>query len=324
MQFSVVIPCHNARETIAAALHSVAAQTLAALEIIVVDDSSSDDSVEIARASGVEFTLVSVQVRNAGAARNAGIAQARGDWIALLDADDEWLPHHLEQAAALLEKGEAVAYMANHRFRSEWGERSGSRHHLRFSHPGMTGDQWVQLQPRGFHFGHSTVIYRRARVLEVGGFEESLVRQEDLDLWLRVVGGAKWAYGAQESAIYRVDSPGSLTKDVWLCQFLYLQVWLKNREAFPTEAAATMVSDAARLLMSLSFVDGTREQFRAAKEIAEPHLTPNLRLFYKLAPLVPWPMRLGIRLKRFWTGRQAARRRMRALASLQSQVPAQG
>ena len=319
MQISVVIPCHNARDTIGAALRSVAAQSLAPRQIIVVDDSSSDDSVARARASGVEFELVGVEARNAGAARNAGIARASGTWIALLDADDEWLPHHLETAAALLQAGEAVAYMANHRFRSAHGERSGSRHHLKISHAAMTGEQWVQLQPNGFHFGHSTVLYRRARVLEVGGFDETLARQEDLDLWLRVVQGRAWAYGADEAAIYRMDSPGSLTKDVRLCQSLYLQVWLKNRAAYPLAATDELIRESARLLMSLSFVDGPRAEFRAAWELAGPHLAPKFRRFYAFAPLARWPLQHLIRLKRWWTWRQAARRRLRALAAQQQQ-----
>ena len=309
MKISVVIPCHNARETIAAALLSVAAQDLAAHEIILVDDSSSDGSVEAARASGVLFELVEVSVRNAGAARNAGIARASGDWVAFLDADDVWLPHHLEQAMALLSRGQEVAWMANHCF-SRGGRHEplpvGMRHRLLESCGGLSGAQWVMLQRGGFHFGHSTVVYRRERVLEVGGFDTAYQRQEDLDLWLRVVDGKTWAYGAKVAAVYRVDTPGSLTKDPLLCEFFYLRAWLKNRAVAP-DVTAKLIAGSARRLMGLSFVDGTRADFRAASPLARPHLPRSLRAFYALAPLARPLFRGAIRLKRRWVEQRGPR-----------------
>src|SRR6476469_3757189 len=101
MRVSVIIPCHNAGRWIAQTLHSVAAQTYPAHEVIVIDDGSTDDSIAEIQRSGIPLTLLNVTVHNAAAARNAGIEVAKGDWIALLDADDLWYPNHLARAVEL-------------------------------------------------------------------------------------------------------------------------------------------------------------------------------------------------------------------------------
>ena len=92
---SVIVPCYNGRRYLAEALDSVLTQTHRALEVIVVDDGSTDDSPRIAQGYGNRVSLV--QQSNAGpaAARNAGIARATGDLLAFIDQDDLWLPDKL-------------------------------------------------------------------------------------------------------------------------------------------------------------------------------------------------------------------------------------
>src|SRR5215813_11903811 len=114
MRISVVIPCHNAERWISDALQSVAHQTYRAQEIIVVNDSSRDNSVAAIKASNVDLRLLHVDAQNAAVARNVAIECARGEWVALLDADDSWYPNHLARAVALLEGGDDVAFMSSH------------------------------------------------------------------------------------------------------------------------------------------------------------------------------------------------------------------
>ena len=123
MRISVIIPCHNAERWIAHTLRSVAAQTYPAHEVIVIDDSSTDNSIAEVGRSGVSVTLLHVVARNAAAARNAGIEAASGDWIALLDADDMWYPNHLARAVQLLRDSEDIAFMSNHDWIGLQGER---------------------------------------------------------------------------------------------------------------------------------------------------------------------------------------------------------
>ena len=100
---SVVIPAYNAERTIAQTIASALAQTITDIEVIVVDDGSEDDTVGVAKSIGDPRVRVARQ-RNTGsaAARNKGINQANGEWVAFLDADDLWVPHKLERQLELL------------------------------------------------------------------------------------------------------------------------------------------------------------------------------------------------------------------------------
>ena len=102
--FSVIIPVYNRAHVLGRALSSVFAQTCQDFEIVVVDDGSSDDpAAVIAQFNDPRIGYIRQKNRGGGAARNAGIDAARGRFIAPLDSDDEFLPHHLERMQALLE-----------------------------------------------------------------------------------------------------------------------------------------------------------------------------------------------------------------------------
>ena len=102
--FSVIIPVYNRAHVLGRALKSVFAQSCQDFEIVVVDDGSSDDpAAVIARFADPRITYIRQRNRGGGAARNAGIDAARGQFIAPLDSDDEFLPGHLARMKALLE-----------------------------------------------------------------------------------------------------------------------------------------------------------------------------------------------------------------------------
>ncbi len=94
---SVVIPCYNAAPFLRETIDSVLAQTHPALEVIVIDDGSTDDSANIAESYGPPVRVIRQHNQGESVARNRGMDEAKGDWIALLDADDLWLPHKLER-----------------------------------------------------------------------------------------------------------------------------------------------------------------------------------------------------------------------------------
>src|SRR6201994_3251093 len=102
-RLSVVIPAFNAATTIRAAVRSTLSQTMPVLEVIVVDDGSTDATAEVVAAmEDPRVRLVSRANGGPSAARNAGIAAARGEWVAFLDSDDLWLPRYVETATAAL------------------------------------------------------------------------------------------------------------------------------------------------------------------------------------------------------------------------------
>ena len=107
---SVVIPLYNKRETIVNTLSTVMSQTSTYFEVIIVDDGSSDDSVQLINDNFSDSRIRIISQTNAGVsvARNRGIEEAKGDWVAFLDADDEWLPTYLEHVAyAVLSSNDA-------------------------------------------------------------------------------------------------------------------------------------------------------------------------------------------------------------------------
>ena len=203
MEISVVIPCHNAGRWIASALRSVAQQTYPAREIIVINDRSTDDLLAQIEESGVPVKLLHVDAGNAAVARNAGIEVAKGDWIALLDADDVWYPNHLARAAGLLSKTHDVAFMSNHDWIGLHDELlpvpEEFRCKLTAPCSGMDVEQFFQLTDNGFHFGHSTVLYRLDRVRAAGMFDPSQRRRHDSDLWIRMIADQTWTYDTVES-----------------------------------------------------------------------------------------------------------------------------
>jgi glycosyltransferase involved in cell wall biosynthesis len=111
--FAVVIPSRNSRATILRALESVSRQTYPPEEIILVDDGSTDGSAELVRASYPSVVIHSQIQAGAGQSRNVGIDLATSDWVAFLDADDMWLPHHLESLASCAKRFPEVDFLGS-------------------------------------------------------------------------------------------------------------------------------------------------------------------------------------------------------------------
>jgi glycosyltransferase involved in cell wall biosynthesis len=300
MKVSVVIPCHNAGLWIATALRSVAQQTRAAHEIIVIDDASDDNSLAQIEASGIPVKLLHVNVRNAAVTRNIGIEVATGDWIALLDADDVWYPNHLARAVELLRKSNDVAFMSDHDWIGLQGELlpvpDGFRCKLTAPCSGMDIEQYFQLTEDAFHFGHSTVLYRLDRVRAVGMFDPSQRRRHDSDLWIRMIADQTWTYDTLKSVAYRENTPGSLSKAE--CDYFYLRALVKNIDRVRSLSYRKHLARQARRAMGIAFVDGPGEHYTLIRELAWPHLSAKYRYLYRCASIWPGIARRLMRAKR--------------------------
>ncbi len=172
---SVVVPCYNASRFLAATLDSALAQSRTPLEIIVVDDGSTDDSLAIAQRhrqrAGVPIVVETGPNRGVSVARNRGLALARGDCVQFLDADDLLRPHALAtRVDALAASGDDVAY-------SDWQELNETDAGTFV--PGRIHDRdWLSYAAdaelavlRGFWVPPAAVLYRRALVERIGGFD---------------------------------------------------------------------------------------------------------------------------------------------------------
>lgn len=115
VRVSVVIPCYNAAAHLAATLHSVMSQTHPVHEVLVVDDGSRDDSVHIAASFGGPVRVIRQANRGPSAARNVGAAQSNSDVVALLDADDMWVPCKIERQLEYLQRNPSLgAVVSSH------------------------------------------------------------------------------------------------------------------------------------------------------------------------------------------------------------------
>ena len=188
MKVSVVIPVHNGEKYLAQAIESVLAQTFRDFELLIVDDGSTDSSRAImdryARRDA-RIRILSQANRGVSAAGNLGLEEARGEWVARLDADDVFLPDKLERQIAFIRRHPNVRIVGTlGYFISGAGRVIG----LVNSDGPFTRAEFERMAGRGepVFFVHSSTLMHRETVLSVGGYREQFVQAEDVDLWLRM------------------------------------------------------------------------------------------------------------------------------------------
>lgn len=207
---TVIIPTYNAAETVERALRSVLAQDLPQLEILIIDDASSDDTLQLVEAIDDERIHITALKDNVGpgAARNVGLELARGEYVAFLDADDWWLESKLSKQYALIRSNGRVSLVTcDSIYRTPTGELKRRSHEVL---PPVAGpDTWKTLLAYNF-MPTPTVMARRETLLGVGGFNRELEFGEDLDLWIRVSLKGEVAV-VREVLVEIVEWSGSLT-----------------------------------------------------------------------------------------------------------------
>lgn len=181
---SVVIPAYNAGATIQEAIAAARAQTLRPLEIIVIDDASSDDTLlKISSAAGTDLVVIR-NAQNAGGAvsRNRGIECARGDVIAFLDADDLWSPHKLQRQLAQLNahRGDAFCFTAV-TATNEYAERR-----VLPKRAPMQGESLADFMLKAGHIVQTSSIVVPRHLLANSRFTETLRRFQDIDFVLQL------------------------------------------------------------------------------------------------------------------------------------------
>lgn len=211
-RFSVIVPAYNAAGTIEATIRSVLAQTAADLELIVVDDGSSDDTRELVAAiagGDPRVELVAQPNQGVAGARNTASERASAAYLSFLDNDDLWLPGYLEASGRALDAAPDAAFAycdawslvhasSRIRRRTELEARPGPE-------PGSSWEQvFVTLASRNFVMSSATV--RAAALGEVGGFAREVTGTDDYDLWFRLM-------LAGHTAVRAGDAPLLLQRD---------------------------------------------------------------------------------------------------------------
>lgn len=188
--FSVVIPTYNRARLIGRAIDCVLRQTFPCRELIIVDDGSTDDTVNVVRAAGPQVRLIQADHGGPSKARNRGVREAVSEWIAFLDSDDLWHPDYLARMAHAIEvtRGAAAYYFSDVEYRKggeSWLHWTNCEFHaqepvtlIQNATPLVLGERHPMLLP--------FTVFRRDTFLSGGGLMESLWSAEDTHLFIRL------------------------------------------------------------------------------------------------------------------------------------------
>ena len=200
---SVIIPTHNRAVFLKAAIASVLAQTFEDYELLVVDDGSKDATGEVVKSIQDQRLRYfhHAEAKGGSAARNTGIRNSRGEYLAFLDDDDEWYPQKLHLQVELMDRSPAkvgVIYAGYDRFDSATGQLGKKRL------PRQRGNLWEALLARNPLTGTSSVLIRRECFEVAGPFDETLTAFQDFDLWLRIAAHYEFDFIPEALHRYRI------------------------------------------------------------------------------------------------------------------------
>jgi glycosyltransferase involved in cell wall biosynthesis len=233
---SVVIPCYNSKRYLAEAIESALLQTYSRIEIIVVDDGSTDETARIARSYPVHYIYQAN--RGISGARNTGILHCQGEYVLFLDHDDRLLPGAVEIGVRLLEEHpECALAVGEHWYIGADGKTIG------YSNKHAAGrDHYLMLLEHNFIETPCSALHRRSGIALTGGFDESLKGAEDLEFYLRTARQSTWVAHEAPVSEYRLHD-SSMSRD-----------------------AERMLEASYRVLeMELPYLQGDRKKLRARR-----------------------------------------------------------
>ena len=227
---SIIIPTYNGSKNIKRALTSVLNQTYPNIEIIVVDDASTDNTIEVVNSIKDKRIklLRHTTNRNGSAARNTGIRASKGEYIAFLDDDDEWLPEKLSRQLEYLESKnpkEWKAVVCGHTM-----EKSGKVREVFATKEGNLTKEILMMQI-SMGLG-STLLIQKSATEEVGLFDEKYLRHQDLEFTLRYLRRYKLA-AVRECLVKRYGHSGNPSGEKMLAvKKIYLEDFKQDIEQF--------------------------------------------------------------------------------------------
>ncbi len=237
---TIVIPLYNKESSIATALDSVLAQTYPNFEVLVVDDGSTDGGATVVEGyTDARIRLIRQENAGVSAARNRGIEEAKGEYVAFLDADDEWMPEFLAEIVALQQESPDCKAQATSYVQCQNGEKKG----IILNRLPFTGERGVLTN----YFEVAThsnppvwtgaVCIERALLQELGGFPLGIKSGEDLLTWARIATRTHWSYSLKTYAIFNMEGydknerPKRIPAEVDVVGNELKQLWKQNPQA---------------------------------------------------------------------------------------------
>ena len=181
MKISVIIPTYNRKKTLARAIRSVINQSFSPFEILIIDDGSNDGTEEWVNENFQNIKYIYQNNRGVSSARNIGIENANGDWVAFLDSDDEWLPNKLHEQVKAIDSNPEVKFFHTNEIWIRNGVRVNQmKKHKKYG--GYIFEKCLDI----CRVSPSSVLIKKEVLDNIGVFDESLRVCEDYDLWLRI------------------------------------------------------------------------------------------------------------------------------------------
>lgn len=212
MDISIVIPLYNKEKHILDTINCILNQTFQRFEIVVIDDGSTDKSVEkLNSINDHRIRLISQTNSGAALARNRGVAEATNEHVAFMDADDQWDKDYLESMLKLIKKyPKAVLYGTNYRI-VENGEISVLKYPNIDFEEGIIENYFISGKVYT-PLWTSAVVVKKTEFQKIGGFPVECKICEDIDLWCRMASIGEVAYLNEAKATYRRDSSNMLSR----------------------------------------------------------------------------------------------------------------
>lgn len=306
-QFSVIIPAFNAEDFIGDALRSVYAQTVQDMEVIVINDGSSDGTLAVLeQVRDPRLRVVTLPNGGVSRARNCGIREARGEYVAFLDADDLWAPDHLEHAAEFFKEHPDI-----HWYAAKWVGGTMNVHQLS-RQPGASYDISNYYHEGRHRIWTSTVVLQKSAIGSESLFPESLEQAEDLMAWWRFASRNPLlgVYGGV-TAMYRMrGTSASHTRERGYTRvFRHQDALYEVMEAIKTPESCYAWASLYKKMMMVScwhfiinnnslriFLPIVRKHWRSMGIVGSFYITAYIILNDALAQAFAFPMRINRRI----------------------------
>lgn len=213
---SAIIPTYNRAHIVCEAVDSVLTQTYPHIEVIVVDDGSKDDTLARLQHYGDRIRVVTQANAGPAAARNRGIAEARGDLIAFLDSDDIWLPSKIERQVALMQRAGTSVPCCLSNIMMKWNSGDRASFDIALLKPPAEEGVWLnpdEVLATRFVLFNQGIMIRREVLQKIGIFDESIRYLEDVEFPQRLSLEGPWAFIETPLVVWRESMTNSVYKN---------------------------------------------------------------------------------------------------------------
>lgn len=211
---SVIIPLYNKSLTVCRTVATILQQTYKDFELIIVDDGSTDDSLDLLKSRFNDSRIRYISKTNSGvsATRNLGVKESRGDWVTFLDADDLWLPTYLEEMVGTIRRNPDADMVGCASYGVYWGSKVIKTNRLIDNYYCKEGNiNYFMCIDCMSHIGATCI--RKEIFNHIGGFNTCIKNNEDIQLMAKIALRGHYIYIGKMLHVYMLDVPGQVTRD---------------------------------------------------------------------------------------------------------------